>query len=704
MPTITTKELGASGTSKYGGVFDVEYNSDLKFPKSIDIYDQMRKGDATVKAALLSVKLPIRAANYFFEPASEDKKDLDILEKCEEQFFRKTKIINIVEDMCTALDFGFSIFEKVYEIKDGMVFFKKIAPRVQDSIISWETNSGEDGICQQAMKEGTWQLIDIPMSKLFIFSFEKEGDNLEGVSILRAAYKHWYYKENAYKIEAIAAERNGVGVPVVRVNKTLTSEEEDEILLILRNLRANEDACIIEKGGDDVQFRFESPNGQFDFEKFILHHDRQIVKSVLAQFLELGVTKGAMSLSDSHSNLFYQSLDSIADKIVEALQTLVDEFVLLNYGTGVEAPTLKHSDIGERSFNDFSLALERLSKAGLITPDESTEEYIRKLLDLPEREEMEEDEEEIPVEEKIVQKKEEIEVPEEVEQEIEKKNPEKLADKFEPFRPLTLAEQKVDFTKMAKILDKSEEEVKKIFEKHTKKIQKAILEAAKEYVDSKGSVNLFTASFLKSVSQELKTDLQKKLLESYELGKTEATREVDGKRFATPQEDKVIIREQARILSEKHASDLANEAVLSAQNGLRGIAESAAILAGIKESLSKKAESQIPTAARVSTNGVINQGIGKVHEVFADKIWGFQYSAILDSKTTDICKGLDGKVTRKREQMPQPPLHMNCRSRIVAILNDQAEKPEVNAPTKEDRDRIPPSFFDNSCNCGIHSI
>ncbi len=46
----------------------------------------------------------------------------------------------------------------------------------------------------------------------------------------------------------------------------------------------------------------------------------------------------------------------------------------------------------------------------------------------------------------------------------------------------------------------------------------------------------------------------------------------------------------------------------------------------------------------------------------------YQYSAILDDRTSDICAGLDGIIFDKADA-PVPPLHFNCRSMLVPITS-----------------------------------
>ena len=64
-----------------------------------------------------------------------------------------------------------------------------------------------------------------------------------------------------------------------------------------------------------------------------------------------------------------------------------------------------------------------------------------------------------------------------------------------------------------------------------------------------------------------------------------------------------------------------------------------------------------------------------------------QYLATLDSRTTPICRSLDGK-TYPVDMGPIPPLHWNCRSLRVPFLgdDDMAARPEKRA-TKQLLDR-----------------
>lgn len=75
---------------------------------------------------------------------------------------------------------------------------------------------------------------------------------------------------------------------------------------------------------------------------------------------------------------------------------------------------------------------------------------------------------------------------------------------------------------------------------------------------------------------------------------------------------------------------------------------------------------QIRAIVRTSMNAVTNQAAAIVAAENADITESYRYTAVLDSKTSAICRALDGKIF-KRGKGPEPPQHYNCRSRAIDI-------------------------------------
>ena len=383
----TGKELGGSGTFLIGGIIsDQDYKTELTGTSGLDIFDQMRKGDATVRVSLLAITLPILSANWFIEAASDDPKDVEIADFVKESLFEGMTITwqDFLRQALLYLPYGRMIFEIVYKMRaDNLIGWQKLAPRLPHTITYWETKDHKDGI-QQLLPNG--KEASIPIEKLIIFVNEKEGDNWEGVSILRSAHKHWFYKEKFYKIEAIGFERQALGIPFVKKPKgAKKSADEAKAREILKNIRANEESYIEQEDGWEFGFMDMKGGTTKNPERSILHHDRQIVKNVMAQFLELGATSaGSRSLSEDHSDLFLLSLKAIANQVSDVMNKFaIKKLVDLNFNVE-KYPKLKATNIDHIDVDKLSVAMQRLVQTGVIMPDAETEKYIRELMNLPE--------------------------------------------------------------------------------------------------------------------------------------------------------------------------------------------------------------------------------------------------------------------------------------------------------------------------------
>lgn len=88
-------------------------------------------------------------------------------------------------------------------------------------------------------------IVDIPSERLVRFTFRQEGDNYEGVSLLRSAYKHRRYKDQLYKFDAVKHERQSVGIPVIYPASGAKDTDLDIAQDIVENIRANESGGII---------------------------------------------------------------------------------------------------------------------------------------------------------------------------------------------------------------------------------------------------------------------------------------------------------------------------------------------------------------------------------------------------------------------------------------------------------------------------
>ncbi|MEU2203576.1 DUF935 family protein [Microbacterium oleivorans] len=386
--SLKGKEQGTSGVAIQGGqILYEDYNPQLSGKTAIKIYEQMRRSDATVNAALEAIKLPIQSADFTVDPASDDERDIEVANFVYDCLHHVIDWDKYLTEALTFLDFGYCVHEMVFEPREingqTRIALVKLGYRKQTTIQSWETEDHQPGITQL---DQFGKSHSIPEVKLVRLTRKQEGDNYQGISILRSAYRHWYIKDKLYKIDAVGHERHALGVLDITVPKGASKDDKARMRKLARSLRANQEMYLEHPEGWNVQFLDNKANTLRDIAPSINHHDRQIMKNVLAQFLEIGSSgsSGTRNVSEDQSRLFQMSVDSVAKQIVTALQnTVVRALVDLNY-TDREYPTLRVGSTADDDVPMISEAVNKFVTAGVLHPTKGDENSIRRLVSLPE--------------------------------------------------------------------------------------------------------------------------------------------------------------------------------------------------------------------------------------------------------------------------------------------------------------------------------
>lgn len=392
--TPTTKGLGtvkgASGTIIQGGIIQTEeYNRDLIGRYGLQQYEIMRRSDATIRMILQLCKLPLLGLTWDILPASEEPSDVYQAELIKRELMggRNVNWQSFLAEALTELEFGYSVFEKTLEITDFdgkvAVGIKNLGFRKQNSIYAWETQDHKPGVTQQLVGE----IVSIPATKIVVFTNQKEGDNYEGVSMLRYAYKDWYMKDVVTKINGIALEKLGIGVPHITFGSDVSPAEKARARDILRQFRGNEEGYLETPEGSTIEMLDLKSNTVKDALPTIKHHDQQIALSVMGQFMLLGSTEtGSRATSQDHSKLFLLSEEALANQIQSVIQEqIIKQLVDLNTSNIPNGyPTLIHNKIEDEDVTVFSSAVQSLGAAGALTFNFETEQAIRQVVHLPE--------------------------------------------------------------------------------------------------------------------------------------------------------------------------------------------------------------------------------------------------------------------------------------------------------------------------------
>ncbi len=385
-------ELGSSEPSPYTAFFRNEYNRDLQGLQGLRKYDVMRKSDGVVAGQLLAIKTPVMAGRWFIKPGKKDKKNeriADFVWACLTEYM-SISWTQVLEESMLSADFGIWVWQKVWEIRKiggkEMVVLKKLAPRHPMDIkkINYDKHGGPESIVFFSKKnkdDAAVEEIKADIDDLLVISLHREAGNLLGVSILRPMYKHWYFKDQLYKIDAIQKERHGIGIPVIKLPPNFDPVKDvNEANQLGRNLRANERAHIVLPPNWVIEFAKLVGNPVYCI-KSSQHHNDMIRESMLAAF-----TGSERVAKEEDLSLFLKATRFIAQSVCDAFNLyLIPDIVKYNFDGIIENPKLSVRQIGEQAdMRTFSYALRNMIGAGVIRPDDVLEDYVRELMDLPE--------------------------------------------------------------------------------------------------------------------------------------------------------------------------------------------------------------------------------------------------------------------------------------------------------------------------------
>lgn len=421
-------ELGRIGQRRYGSagsgsVFFEEFLRELQGIRGVEAYQEMADNDSTIGAILFAIEMLMRQCEFHIQPASDDEKDkeaAEFVESCMDDMERTWA--DTLSEILSFLTYGWSYHEIVYKRRggktsspvtnskydDGLIGWRKLPIRAQDTLYGWEYAPGTDdltGMTQQPPPD--FGQITIPLEKALHFRTRSRKDNPEGRSILRTAYRDWYFKKRLCEIEAYGIERDLAGFPVLYAPPELNiwdPTDEDSVAAlnkaeyIVSSIRrdAREGLVLPGKSADGTQSGWElqlltsGSRRQFDTNAIIDRYNKQIATSVLADFVMLGQQQvGSFALADSKTKIFALAIGTYLDCICEvfnnqAIPRLID--INGEHFKGITGyPTMEHGDIEDTDLMAFSTFLKDMIGIGVLEPDAELEDAVRRAGGLPER-------------------------------------------------------------------------------------------------------------------------------------------------------------------------------------------------------------------------------------------------------------------------------------------------------------------------------
>lgn len=408
---VNFRQLGNSGLTRYGGYVYEEFLPNLLWPRAGAVYKEMADNDAVVGGILYLAEMMIRNIEWNAKPASDSKADKDaaeFLKSCmDDMDMSWAATINEVLSMLT---YGFSFHELVYKIRrgpdetnskyrskhtDGRIGWKRMPIRSQSTLHQWIFDE-EDGDVKAfvQLSPTNYTTVEIPLSKGLLFRTRVSRDNPEGKSLLRNAYRSWYFKKHIEEIEGIGIERDLAGLPVLTAPPQMdlwNTEDARMVALksnaedLVRNIRRDSEEGILLPNGWDLKLLSTGSSRQFDTNAIINRYDNRIAITMLSDLILIGGDKtGSFALADTKQSLLATALEAQISNIADVFNTYaVPKLFKMNNFTGLTGlPKIVPGEIETPTLKEIALLLRAMGVN--IAGDMELQNYLRKIASIPE--------------------------------------------------------------------------------------------------------------------------------------------------------------------------------------------------------------------------------------------------------------------------------------------------------------------------------
>ena len=715
-------EVGTTGTEIYAGYLAEEYLKELTGVEWANKVDMMRRSDANVRMVLNAIKLPLKSSPWTI--TTQEKSEAAELQK---KLFEKIlfedlnkSFTQLIGEILTCLEFGYSIFDITHAIKNdseigGYNGLKSLAYRSQRTIDRWNLNDSHDleTVTQIAYGDegGSFEL---DARFLLYFAPEREGDNFEGISILRACYGPWFRKNEFLKKLAIGIEKFAVPTAVLTVPEgTEGKPEMNAAKKALQCYTSGSTNYLILPKGFELTFN----NVSVDVEKIraaINAENQEMVNSILASFLLLGQNgAGSLALSGTLSDFFSQTVQYIADHISEQFERKIFKpLCQMNFGNDKVLVELTCDGLEHRANEAWANMVNGFISTGAIKADDDLEKNLRDKLKLPPKKEQAIDI--VPTATtqdngvSLAEKKKTSETP-----------PSKLirdtADlirtagkSYLPYfaqkyiRSVMIAKQKANepdqikapinatvpsiagyqsaLTSAYMIAKIEADEIQSnVFKSGTKKLSEFRL-AASKFKRVQDATSEFEQALARLSSAQGEAEIDDAI---YALGRISDKVNLIFGDYLTPAQKKAI-QAKVEVFSETQKNDVIKSVDLQYQNSLL-YAEDDELEQDMIDASDKIISGPMTTAGPdVQASGVVNDGLMEAAEKYSeetgDQIVSYTYIAKDDDRTTDLCRELDGmtlSATDPNVFKYSPPLHFNCRSYMQVNTSRTKNNPQI---------------------------
>lgn len=588
-------------------------------------------------------------------------------------------------EILTMFDYGNSFTEPVFKLKDTRTMGKKVCltdlkTRAPHSMEYHTDNKGDIEFYRQLAEN---QNIDMKPGKYIHMVHNQEFQNPYGKSDFNeGVYTAWWSKQIVIKFMNIYLERYGAPTVIAKYKAGLAStSQKEDMHSFVKNLSSKSGGVFPDNF--DVSLLEATRGGQNPFietiDAYNLMISRAMLNPDLTGFGGSETQGGSYALGEQQFDAWYMSLELPKKQLVKMInRKIVYPLVLWNFGPEAAANTeFVMQTVSEQKKAEQAKIYIEAVKGGVTPAVLDGVNTMLKAIGYPEI-----------TEEDIEDAK-----PDPIPPALDKDNPQEAEngpdeiEEEQELSPRGEKEKKLDFTTSKYDFQRAGTELTELDETWTPIVAAEFdssINAMVAHIQKRKIIENKRLDLVNEIDLPHKAKIRKAfkgmLKESYKTGDLNAADSIPSK-FSIEQSNALDdvagwIGSTAEMLTDtqaqeilKHVKPILIESIRSGKGLTETMTEIDVALRGWDIQLDAP---RIENIVRTNTAQAWNQAKLDRYQTIQEDIQAYEFSAIMDSRTSDICIALDGKIIRKSEvDKYNPPLHYQCRSTLIPIFIDE---------------------------------
>lgn len=694
-----TAEKTVAESSRHSDSYAKPYNPDDLWQKAGDysIYEDMRKDDQIHVGIQLKKDLVI-GSGWTIECEDSDQQEIadDVEMRLKEDL--DIPMDELLDELIeSAYTYGFALSEKIFKLRsDQSLTFKELKTRHPDT---WTIHTDVKGNVSKYEQHGSSADLDIKPESLIHYRINGAFQNPYGKSDLRSAYNAWFSKRHVIRYYSIFLEKHASPIPYAKYDANTPQTKINEMFDIIKRFQTKT-AMVIPKNFE-VDFLQSSSTGEAYIKGINLFNmviGRALLMPDLVGLSGSETSGGAFALGKEQMEIFYKHIrrrKAALERIVN--RHIVQPLIVWNYGNVPHFPKFKFNPISDADSIEYARLFIEAMKGSLYKPNPEEINHLRRIMKFPEGDVQEAEKplgpmgigfepafkpiepiakadsesdsvkDEPPVDKAVDDVETEDQV-DDVKEEVKAENKKEFAAVYK--EPVGNYSKKVNFKALETMLDNAENRIVN----ESKPILSDMLTDLKDQIQKKKimseppkpeRMNDLKLKNKKGLQQVFKKNFSTQYGESQVLARGELFKQTFARPM--PSDEFLAFLEQETF---RYVGQWEYNIITAVQVELAAAIKDgrplSSVFAYIDSEVAKLGSVSIERYSRTKSTEVMN--MARVAEFEASgAVSGYQYSAILDDRTSPVCRGLHGKFFASGTQ-PTPPMHFNCRSVLVPIL------------------------------------